>query len=82
MLLYVDRAFIDIVHNDEINDAALLFFCEVLLSVMDKWCSVTSSMTSFSRPKRNNNIRKLENIRQVKLYIRFSKATKIYIGIV
>ena len=28
MLLYVDRAFIDIVHNDEINDAALFFFAK------------------------------------------------------
>ena len=47
---YVNRAFLDTVHNDEINDAALFFlkfFCEVLPSVMDKWCIVTSSMTSF-----------------------------------
>jgi len=33
-------------------------------------------MTSFSRRKRDNNIRKIENIRQVKLYIRFSRALK------
>ena len=41
-------------------------------------------MTSFSRRKRDNNIRKLENIRQVKLYqIKQSfNAIKIYIGIV
>jgi len=74
-LCYVNRAFIDIVRNDEINDAA--FFCEVLPSVMDKWCIVTSSMTSFSRRKQDNNIRKLEIMRQVKrcsIKIRFNKA--------
>ena len=35
---------------------------------------VTSSMTSFSRRKRDTIIRTLENIRQVKLYIRLGRA--------
>jgi len=35
---------------------------------------ITLPMTLFSRRKPANNIWKLENIRQVKLYFRFSKA--------